>query len=47
MRKILSFICFIAVVNVCFAQADAAEKYAAEITGKNLEKHLISTSEAA
>ena len=40
MKKILSLICLLAIVHTSFAQADAAEKYAAEITGKNLKKHL-------
>lgn len=40
MKKIVSIICLMAVINVSFAQADAQEKYASHITGDNLAKHL-------
>ena len=40
MKKILFFICFVATTNLSFAQTDASAKYAALITGNNLNKHL-------
>lgn len=40
MKKILSVICLMAVINVSFAQADMQEKYAGHITGDILAKHL-------
>ena len=40
MKKILFFICFAAAINLSFAQTDASSKYAALITGNNLNKHL-------
>ncbi|MCB0709263.1 MAG: M28 family peptidase [Chitinophagaceae bacterium] len=40
MKKLVSIICLMAVINVSFAQADTQEKYAGHITGENLAKHL-------
>jgi Zn-dependent M28 family amino/carboxypeptidase len=40
MKKIVFFICFVAAINLAFAQTDASAKYAAHITGNNLNKHL-------
>lgn len=40
MKKILFFFGFVATINLSFAQTDASAKYAAHITGKDLNKHL-------
>ncbi len=40
MKKVFLLTCFFAAVQVSFAQSDAAAKYAANITGNNLQKHL-------
>lgn len=40
MKKLLFVSCLFAGISSSFAQADASAKYAAEITGKNLNKHL-------
>jgi len=40
MKKIISIICLMAVINVCFAQANDQERYANHITSDNLAKHL-------
>jgi len=40
MKKVLLFICLVAVVNSSFAQTDVSAKYAAVITGSSLKKHL-------
>ncbi len=40
MKKLLFFVCLFAGTNVLFAQTDASAKYAALITGNNLNKHL-------
>ena len=40
MKKLFSVFCLLAVINVSFAQPDAAAKYAGHITADNLRKHL-------
>jgi hypothetical protein len=40
MKKLFVSICFFAGLQVSYAQPDAAAKYAAIITGSNLQKHL-------
>ncbi len=40
MKKIFLFTCFSICIHIAFAQTDAAAKYAAVITGSNLNKHL-------
>ncbi len=40
MKKICFLVCLFAGTNLLFAQSDASAKYAAHITGNNLNKHL-------
>ncbi len=40
MKIIIFFICFVAAINLSFAQTDLSAKYAAVITGNSLNKHL-------